>query len=301
MKVIIPIQSECNQIISGTYNVPFDADVTTWSNTVTYAKGDKVTKDNCGAVVYESLIATNTGNDPEEVGGTSWLEIGTSNYFAMFDTRSGTQTTKPESIELEINFTGLVNSVSLVNVEGSSVRFEVWDNVNNLVYDKTFSLLEYGSTDWFDYFYGEITKKDQLVKFDIPQVLSGRGKMTLLNTGSIAKLGGLIYGKQFIIGESQWGVSVGITDYSTKETDVFGNFFIVERQYNDRLNVDVVCDLNRVTGIKKTLSQYRATPLLWAASEAYGSTIVFGYYKSFNIELSHAAFADCSLEIEGVS
>ena len=55
-------------------------------------------------------------------------------------------------------------------------------------------------------------------------------------------------------------VQIGITDYSKKDVDDFGNYTIVERAFAARANFKMSLPNTEVTGVYKTLAAYRATP-----------------------------------------
>jgi hypothetical protein len=294
MKIIRPIRTICDHIISS--NVPLVEPL--YNPATSYAKGARVTDSPCGASVYESLTSSNVGNPVTDA--TKWLLIGASNYYAMFDDKNGSQTTNPNSIVIEVEFFSVVNSVALINVEANTARFEAWDGNDNKVLDQTISLRDYGRTDYYDYFTRDIELADRYINFNVPTMFNGRGKLTLDNTGLTAKLGGLIYGNQFEIGQSQWGSSFGIRDYSTKEQDTFGNYIIVQRGFSDRIDADVFVELNRTGQIRKVLTEYRTTPVVWSGDDANNVLLTYGYYRDFSVILSTPAGADCAIQIEGL-
>jgi hypothetical protein len=58
-----------------------------------------------------------------------------------------------------------------------------------------------------------------------------------------------------------------------------------------------------VSSIYSKLAEIRATPVIWIGSDeqVFDSTIVYGFYKSFNIVLESAGGSMCNLEIEGLA
>jgi hypothetical protein len=155
MKMIRSIPTICDNILS--YNVALDYPL--YSSATTYSKGDRVTDTACGAKVYESIANANTGYSLTDTAW--WVYVGTSNYFAMFDNKTGTQTQRAGSIEVEVAFDSLVNSVALINVEADTARFEAWDQFDEKIIDFTVELRDYGSTSWYDSMYSEITFNDR--------------------------------------------------------------------------------------------------------------------------------------------
>ncbi len=296
MKIIRPIATLCDSIVSS--NVTLEHPV--YDATTTYSKDDYVVDTACGASVYKSLANANTGNSPA-TSSEWWVKTGTSNYYALFDNKISTQTQRAESIEYEAEFTGLVNAIALINVEANAVRFEAWNAADEKVIDQVVSLKDIGRTSLYDYYTRPLEYVNRYVNFKLPTLRSGKGKLTLSRPGGIAKIGALVYGSKFVIGESQWGVTVGIQDYSIKETDDFGNHYVVERGFQDKMDVDVVVDSKRTFTVKQELTKFRANPTIWVADESMPETITFGYYKDFSIILPHSAFNECSLQILGLS
>jgi hypothetical protein len=295
MKIIRPVKTICENIVSS--NVPLVEPL--YSAATTYSKGSRVVNDACGATVYESLANSNTNHPVTDTAW--WLPIGASNYYAMFDTKIGTQTTNPDSIVIEVSLNALVNSVALINVDANTARFEAWNLVNEKILDMTVSLRDLGRVDYYDYFTRELEILENYVTFEIPTIGQGRGKLTLEKTGSTAKLGALIYGSQFELGKTLYGATVGIKDFSTKEDDIFGNYIIISRGYRDKIEVDLFVPLNNINRLRKVLSDYRTEPLVWSAEDETGTLLTYGYYKDFSIVLSNPLGADCSLQIEGLT
>jgi hypothetical protein len=99
----------------------------------------------------------------------------------------------------------------------------------------------------------------------------------------------------------QYGARVGIQDYSRKEKNDFGDTVLVERAFAKRANFDLILEKFETDQLQNFLAEIRATNALWIGSDEYESTIVFGFYKSFDILISYPTRSDCSLEIEGLT
>ena len=110
----------------------------------------------------------------------------------------------------------------------------------------------------------------------------------------------MIIGDDINIGCTQFGTSVGITDFSRKERDAVGNNYILERRYIDKADYPVQMTSDKVDATHALLSQLRATPAVYIGSENYISTVVYGYYKDFSIVISNSRYSQCSLSVEGI-
>lgn len=77
--------------------------------------------------VFESLQAANTGNYPL-ISPTWWIEVGSTNRWAMFDGAVSSQTTNADEIKVTLNTVGRDDAVSLFNVSGcATTRFTMSD------------------------------------------------------------------------------------------------------------------------------------------------------------------------------
>lgn len=251
--------------------------------------------------IYESLQAANTGNDPA-TEPTWWLDVGATNRWQMFDESVGSQSSNADSIELTFAAVGRVNSIALLNIAADSVRITATDAIDGVVYDKTYPLNSVdGIIDWHTYFYNPIIRTTNLAIFDLPLYLGLSIDVTITDTGGTAACGVCVIGYYTQIGGTQYGASVGIQDYSIKQQDSFGNYTILERAFNNKGSFDVLIDKKMVDRVHQLLAKYRAKPLVYAATDVYNSTTIYGFYRDFSVVISYLNQSLCTLEIEGLT
>ncbi|HEX8596691.1 MAG TPA: hypothetical protein VF682_25930 [Pseudomonas sp.] len=251
--------------------------------------------------VYEVIAATTT--DAPQAGllkdPPTWMEIGYTNRWRMFDEIVGTTTSNPGIVSVTIKPGTVVNSLALFNVQGGSVTVTVTDPVEGEIYTRTVSLVDAGVNNWFDWFFADIEVRTSLVFLDMPAY--GTANITITVTSSTtASVGALVIGKLIPIGTTTYGAKVGIDDYSTKERDKFGNLVVLEGAYSDTGDFPVVVETARVTKIRKMLIEVRAKPVVWIGEETYEATIIYGFFKSFDLIYSGPDVSDCQLSIEGL-
>lgn len=143
------------------------------------------------------------------------------------------------------------------------------------------------------------TSKTDVVKTDIPEIATGILTVTINKSGTAA-IGELIIGNVTSLGTMRYSPQIGITNYSTKTQDTFGNWTIVERGYSKKLSCNLRLANTSLDSIFKTLSDYKDQLLVWIGDPSYSCLIVYGFYKDFQIVIPYKNFADCSLEIEGM-
>src|SRR3546814_20245664 len=79
--------------------------------------------------------------------------------------------------------------------------------------------------------------------------------------------------------------SVGITDFSRKETDEFGLTVPVERAWAKRMTVRSLVDSGAVEDVLSRIAALRATPSLWIGDEGFDSLTIYGFFLAFSIEM----------------
>lgn len=298
MRLIRPITLLENMVVS---DVPMD-DNPAWVNGTTYTVGSKVMYSRKN---YECLIE-NTGAIPSDnVGGTSpkWLDLGFVNRWKMFDTVVGSRTIQANSITVELTPGIVFDSVAFIDVIGSTIEITIDDPVEGEVYSETIDLISKSTiNDWYAYFFEPIITDDAAVLLGIPPYGSATVTITITATGYDAEIGSLILGSQRFLGLTQRNPTIGITDYSRKDVDAFGNYTVVERAFSKRMSCDLWLQNTTVDDIQKILADHRAIPVVWVGADAgYSSMIILGFYKSFQINIAYVEHSICALEIEGLA
>lgn len=279
-------------------NVP-ESDYALWASNMTYAIGERVMLEHRN---YEALVAHSNKNPAgAATDPPTWLDLGPTNRWRMFDDKIGTETVNPESIALKMMPGRAVDSLAFFGLDAASIYVRVVDPYQGIVYESNVSPVSTdGINDWYDYFFSPVEVNEDFVLLDVPVGSYGSIDIHIAKPGGIAKVGALILGKAAVLGEALYGTSVGITDYSRKERDDFGNMIIVERGYSKRADFDVMVQTSMVSQVQRTLSKYRAKPLVWIGAAEYQSTILYGYYKEFNLVISGPTVSDCSISVEGL-
>lgn len=226
--------------------------------------------------------------------GTGAINVGDFVYFAG-DTTKYTAVTGDTDVSNggTVTFTpGLV-----ANIPASATAITV-----TAYGPSTYSLISTVSiTSYWAWFYEPIERDYNFVDIDFPPYLNLELTVTLNDTGNTVRCGAFIVGLSKEIGKSLYGASTSITDYSVKSTDDFGNKVILERAFADRANFSIILDRLAVDGVKKLLTDYRATPAVYVGSEDYASTIYYGFYKDFSVIIEGPNHSVCNIEIEGLT
>lgn len=294
MRILRP--TSINDAALITSNVP--ETVAAYNAGTTYALAAQVRSDATHRI-YESVQAGNVGRSLDDPAW--WSNIGPTNRWGMFDQVVGTQTTGATGIDVTINPTGRVDSLALLNVDAATVQVLVSDGVTQ-VFNQTYSMISAsGVNTWYSYFYEPILRKTDLVITDIPLISSPLIQIIADADGEPCSIGVLVVGQSRVLGSTEYGAGVGISDYSIKTADEFGNYTITPRAFARKGTFRIFMDASTSDEVYRILSTYRATPILYIGSDDYLSTAIYGFFRDFNIEISYPLHHLCSLEVEGLT
>ncbi|MFZ6655941.1 hypothetical protein [Undibacterium sp. TJN19] len=300
MKFVRPIAITDSVLTSSTVA---ETEYTEWAAGTAYTVGTTVRRTVTGVHRCYTCLVANTGSAPESsTTGTSpkWQDIGPTNRWGMFDSQVGTATTVATSLTVVLD-PGNIDSLGLLQLLGDSVHVSMTSGATT-VYDQTFSLV-YGAAimDWFAYFFDPINKKTDLVATDLPPYASGVLTITISTASGNVSCGMCVVGQAFNLGNTQYGASIGIVDYSRKDIDTYGNPTITKRKFVKKLDAKVMVDSTIMDAAVIALSAWRSTPVLWiGADNLFTSLIIFGFYRDFSVEITYPTMTLCSLSVEGI-
>lgn len=137
--------------------------------------------------------------------------------------------------------------------------------------------------------------------FDIPPYLNAVVDITITYTGETAKVGGVVLGLQSTLGYTRWNPTYRIHDYSIKQADEYGVYSISERAFSKRISCDIEIDYASIPDVTNLLAAYRSTLLVWVGIDDFSPMIVYGICKDFSVVIPHLVYAECNIEIEGLT
>lgn len=325
MKVILPAVIEPLEAFAGTN---LTSAVSNFSVGTTYAAGARVSY---AYRIYESLVSSNTGNYPpwnddfsiDPPASAFWVFVGPDNRAAMFDSKGNTSSTATTSFysrwffgnrpgDLE-RYRLNINTIAVLGVNAITVRLVIRDNSvsGTILYDVTKGLADVYIGDWYDYFFlPTSTTISQIVFEDIP---ANPTPITNLNyaelivtgiTGATVSVSSVICGNLYSLGDTQYGISSGIIDYSKKDTDEYGNVKLTKRAYSKKVSGKVKIDNSDLNRVQSIMYKLRATPCVWIGSDAaelQEALIIYGFYNDFSTEIAYPTCSLMNLDIIGLT
>lgn len=266
-----------------------------WSAATTYAAGVFVTRNH---KVWKSLAAGNLNNTPE-TSPNSWQDRGATNRWAAFDAKTGSQCSRYGPLTITLTPAGRVDTIGLLNVNAASATV-VMTAGGDEVFNETFSLVSRsGITDMWRWLFWPIVRQRDLVVTGLPNYASPTITITL-NGDEVVSIGELPFGLARRIGWTDWGSKNRITDYSTKEADVQGNWYLLERAFSKAGSLTVEVPAADHDAISELLSEYRARPTLWLGSDIYRSHNFFGVPKDWDLTARDVKTSILQLNYEAV-
>lgn len=283
-------------------NVPED-DHDEWSAGTSYTVGNRVILLSTHRI-YEA-VGSSTGVNPATDDGTNWLDIGATNRFKAFDQKISDPVIQLDSIQYTLtDDDSIPTAVALFGVKGVSATVKVTDALEGVVFEETKSLLDSDEVfDWFSYFFEDINFVRTILFTNLPPFRGATVEVTVTQTtGEIAELGQLVFGYLLDLGLTTYGTAISIQDFSRKETDAFGNFIVVERAFANLVDFDVRLPTQTAGRVRRILADFRATPIVYIGNEdsSFG-TVVYGFYRNFDITLDTPSLSFAAIEVEGLS
>ena len=275
-------------------NIP-EIDYAAWSGATTYAAGARVIVVSTDSV-YESKVAGNLNNDPvADVDpvtgiGTYWLIARATNRWQVFDKSVS------EAMNTFLSFAGYTiqpgiacDTIVVFGLGSSDVDGALLDiHVNgvqvfgNFVLGGTFILtgISVGVTDQ--------------IEFNVVNTFGAGGKIVI---------GQICVGNSVEIGDLLTGGTVGMTDYSKKERDTFGNLVVIERGFAAKVQYEVAIPTEKSLSVYTSMAYVRARPTVYHGGELsvpYGM-VQLGILNDFSISQPNMTISNLSISVDGLT
>lgn len=272
---------------------------TIWDSSTSYSTDDIVIykKDDDFYYLFQSM---KDDNDSEPTTNIDWYELTTQNAYKAFDIYLNTHTTAKDSLSIWLDLTKC-NYTALLSLLGEKIRIRAYSSSMEKLDDIEIDLVT-NIEGWEDYFYGDLDEFLSSVFEDITYSYTGYLRVDLTGSQNPILLGKALVGYKKELGATLLGLRGSITDYSTKETDDYGNIYLKQGAYAIESSGRIMVDNNNLDYLFRKLASLRATPVLWlsGAEDTYKTLNTYGYYKDFSIIFDNNVTSTCDLTIQGI-
>ncbi len=265
--------------------------------------------------IYRTIVDKNKGVQPDLNTG-KWLLFGVDNAFAAIDLHSSTATTIDDGLtQIELTFPiANFTHLALGGVQGGAMTIEEKDASGTILKTKDYpiGISRTNARNWYDYYYlpipdtsgaGSGLPIDILLDAVLPITRNITLKLTR-NAKGEAFIGSMVGGKGFDIGDAEYGVRMGLIDYSRKETDEYGITTLVRRRSRETMDIDIVSPAKHSQGNKRVVKEHLGQALMFIADpnkdSKFDNLILFGYVDEYTTYLNNGVIARSNLLIEEV-
>lgn len=304
MKIVNPNEIT---LVSSSLAEPGTDEGGVWDSGTTYAKGDKAVY---AHVVYESLGASNTGNQPDQTSsGTDakWKKLSPTNQWAMFDTVISTQSVSTAGTLEVVVSAAYVDTIALLNIKGSEVLVELQDTGDEAPYWSASESLVEEVDNEFDYEFAPIKTKRDVFFMDLPVCIEGTVRVVVSLAEGGAAIGKMIIGKAEGAGATLYGVGAGGRNLSNVEDDGFGAFNLVKKSSAKRIEGEVHLHPREFDSIKNLFDDIEAELVLFIGDPrpspegGLQALTAFGILKDYDLVVDELNKATGTISIKGVA
>ena len=231
---------------------------------------------------------------------SKWTKVRASNYWGLFDYYSGSKTTFNADLTLRLKPNSLYKVMAFLDVSNiTGIHIKMTHLDHGVVYDQTFSMIDYGVANWWEYFYTYPELKTDLIVSDLPTYPTAEIEITLF-AAQTASIGALLIGKSKILGQAQYDLSGGQVDYSTLADNEFGVWTITERDSVKRRSFPFRSHTARVAQVERYLKSIRTKPTLWIGSDLNPGFMAYGFAMDFEFNSPNSTDTFWTVDIRGL-
>ncbi|CAM0054796.1 hypothetical protein VPHF89G1_0037 [Vibrio phage F89 g1] len=247
-----------------------------------YSVGDRVILES-EHLVYQCLVSTrqNPKDGATEDAAATWIEVGPTNKWAMFDGLQNTKTLSSTDFTITLNPVAFANTLAIFGFTGvTSIRIEVDNSLGVNIYDKTYSMNDFSAIyDHYTYTFYQIASVNKFIASDLPPLPNTEIRVTFI--GSNMSIGELVTGFAIDVGQ--------LVAESTKSD----RFRYREQEYNEfgyptgpkpivvELNTyDVLVPKLNNQSIQNLLDSVTGKNTLWFGDIGGGQSLVtYGFFE----------------------
>lgn len=228
------------------------------------------------------------GNITGYVGGTDGTNVAANGSYTQIISAG---TLNEAGVIADVDFVGSIDSVSVKKIPS----YEVID------------LYTMPNSGWYYYLYEDVNFQTKLF-WEYVQYNDSTLRVKIeYYSGDTAKCGLIAIGSQIDIGLSEYGASIGFTDYSKKTTDSLGRTYLNQGNYANRAELEGWLDNSQLDSVMRAIIDVRGTPVIFDANNTnidnptkYESLQIYGFFQEPMITIPGPAISKISIDYEGL-
>jgi hypothetical protein len=284
-----------------------------WASGTTYAKGARCVSTTTH-LVYESLKAANTGNDPTDPANTHngnpddspagkwWVVVYPTARWRVFDQSLLYPVQDTVNLRWAVAPPSRINAVALFGVIGSTVKVEVLPAAGGAaLWTQTVAVSssgQVGVAGWTNA-YGRLEYPLEAIVLDIDHIAYQQVQVTVqASGGALRQISEIVMGEAVTLGTALAGTSAGYRDRSSKDEDYFGNRRIVKRAAGDTASYSVSLPRGEVDRTLRLIRARRVNPAVFLTLDRDAGPMIFGYPADPAITFTDGVRATYQLDVD---
>jgi hypothetical protein len=275
---------------------------TLWNPATSYAAPTRVYRAETHKIYESSSVVGTIDSVVPELSiyttAPKWVEVSSTNKYAMFDTLRNVKSYATNSIVVVLKPTQRIDALALLGLENVS-RITVTTSYGTVpattIVDKDNSYTVNGTTSYYA----------SCITLDIPPYYNVTITITLTGTGTI-KCGNIVAGIYQNIGIIQKGIAADAVNFSTVERDLYGNATLIQRRNIPKISATLIADKSIINKVGRLREYLNAKPAVWSGLDQsvsdtyYESLLILGFYKTFTINIDNPIAITINLELEEI-
>jgi hypothetical protein len=251
----------------------------------------------------QCLVALNQDNPTSgatEDANATWIDVGPTNKWAMFDEKTTTLTTSTTNFSITLSPVDYVNTIGFFRVIGvDEINITVIDSNSTERYNKDTPMLDISSIyDYYTFFFYQNVSSDELIVDDLPPYYNP--EITITFTGSDMSIGAIVFGFASQIGDSLSGTQTENLDYSRQEYDEFGEIVYIERPIVKLNTYEILSKKSTNPYIQSLIRRLKGKNTLWIGDIGSGQKLVtYGRYERSPIPFTMVNDVRYSITVKG--
>lgn len=298
--IVIPPITMTESMFTSTIAEPSSGE-TLWNAATSYISPTRVYRAQTHKI-YESTntVSTVDSTVPElSIYATTpkWIEVSSTNKFAMFDTLRNVKSYANNNIVITITLDQRIDALALLGLDNVSniLITTTYGGTTLTLVNKSNSYVSNGITIYYPSY----------LALDLQPYYGLIITITLTGTG-IIKCGNCILGTYENIGFVQRGASVDTINFSTVDRDLYGNATLIQRRNIPKISTSLILDNTKINKVTRLREYLNAKPAVWSGLDQsvsdsyYESLLVLGFYKNFTINIDNPIAITINLELEEI-